>query len=146
MKDYRLHTVVFKGGSNFELRLPGNPLVRHRGGHTVAHLLLSEEEKSWINQSFAELHPKVEIILREQDGQDEEQKREREILLGIGQQDRVFLSATCPSCYWFDPMVSNACGFFGWDVGKRIAFAETELGKKAVQDCPLNPMKGGIDD
>lgn len=133
---YTLHTVTFQGGDPFDIRLPGNPLVRHTGGTTVANVLLNDHLVEVIRSLLSE-SPNTTVEIRPVDGQSETQRAERETLLGIGQQDRVWPSLACPNCFWLDPLTPTGCGATEWDAAMRETALTMPVAKKALSVCPV---------
>ena len=133
---YALHTVTFTGGSPFRLQIPGNPPVKHDGGTTVAHLLLNNYTVGSIQAFMTDL-PDTKVEIRAVEGQSEEQRAEREILLGIGQKDRVWPCAACPNCFWLDPLAPSGCGAKDWDTDIKASALEMVVAANDLAACPV---------
>lgn len=67
-----------------------------------------------------------------------EQKIERDRLRGVGREEKVWPTATCPECFWFDPTLEDEpCGYVMWKV--ETIEGALDAHKKAridVQKCP----------
>lgn len=133
---YALHTVTFRGGSPFDIRLPGNPLVRHDGGTTVVSLLLNDYLIGSIQSFMADL-PDTKTEIRPVDGQTKEQRAEREVLLGIGQENRVWPCVACPSCFWLDPLTPSGCGANDWDADIKAEAMTMVVAANDLAACPV---------
>lgn len=123
-------------GSPFQLQIPGNPGVSHAGGTSVFSLVLTEEEAAQVVdtiESFGcitRLYPPTR--------QTPEQEKERHTLLGLGKEDTVWPSASCPECAWFDPLLAGEpCGRLGWPPEAITAFAANPKPQQDSADCPV---------
>lgn len=122
MKNQALYTIVVSGAAPVELRSPKNPVLTHRSGTSVGHMVLSPEEVISIQEqaSAAGLALTITRML----GQSEEQKAERAHL--TTGQDKVWPCGACPTCVWVDPLVDSLCGLTSWPVETVQAFMETQ--------------------
>lgn len=130
----RLYTVIFTGGSEFEIQIPFSGSVYHNGRQSLHHIYCDEETLKQLHTLGAE---KVQI---RSEGENEEQKKERETL---HQQDleKVFPTAKCAGCLWFDLSTENLCGAVDWEDERKKAVLS--LHKKALIDlnqCPIFPI------
>ncbi len=139
------HTLwVFQvhGGESFRTQVGGNPSVEHNGGTSVFHLMLEEADA----RHFVSLVEKLgcTIEARPSRRQSQEQKLERDSLLGVGKKEALWPCQNCPTCYWFDPVSLQAdgsgepCGAKGWpEETRRVCLEST----KAVEDLEACPLK-----
>jgi hypothetical protein len=121
----------------FTFQLEGNPTAVHDGVASVFHLMLTEAQARELTGVIEE-HGCEVIDAREAERQTEEQKEERDKLRGVGREDKVWPTASCPECFWFDPTQDDEpCGYIVWTVETIEAALESH--KKAridVQECP----------
>jgi len=139
MDDQFLWTLVIKGKGNLSLLCEGNPPIDHKGGISVCHIVLREQETQLILSACEAAG--LSAYMTKMEGQTKEQARERSLLLG--QEDRVWPSAACTSCCWFDPLEQGfPCGLVAWSKesietlrlnGKGYSEAETA--------CPIKEQR-----
>lgn len=126
MGQYTLH--LPGGHAPFTLRLEGAipNRILYQGDMVVMNVSMGEVMSSILQQFLIEAGF-AKGVLWSTHTQSEEQEEERKVLLGIGQQDRVWPNLGCPQCYWFDPLVDSGCG--------RVHMLELEYSEKAEQDA-----------
>jgi len=107
-----LYTYNIKGGPPFILQLPGNPSIEHDGGESTGHVYFTPLELSEVSSYILGNGSKVQFW--QSTRQSEEQKEERQKLLGFQKEDAVFPTHKCPTCAWFDPLTKNYCGLSDW--------------------------------
>jgi len=131
-----LYRLWVRKGEPFAFQVSGNPPVKHDGGNTVAHLTLTDEQAEDLACVVIEKGCEWDLIPHER--QTAEQSEERQILLGVQQGDRVWPSATCPTCAWFDPLLSDdPCGKAGWVPEMVASFGDGSVAKTALTECPV---------
>jgi len=136
MEEHELWTFEVRGGSPFGIQAPGNPTVHHNGVLSVFHLMLTEGQAVQVEKVCQS--QQCDVVSRPAAGQTEEQHEERLRLLGVGQEEKVWPSASCPECFWFDPLTHNPCGYQSWNpVGVETSLAEHEKARKDVESCPM---------
>jgi hypothetical protein len=104
---------------------------------TVFSLLLTGEQAEPIQQFIEGKGCRVEC--RPAETQTEAQHEERRKLLGKGQEDVVWPSVACPSCFWFDPTQEDPCGFLGWP--EEMVKEALRSHAKALSDADACPLK-----
>ena len=107
--DQKLYTIHLRGGNPFEAQLEGNPSIKHSGGTSVHHLVITEEEAKMI-RGLA-LVNRVNCIVREMPGQTEQQARER---AGFQVRPGDPPHPQCGTCPWYDPSERSQCGVLDW--------------------------------
>lgn len=132
----RLYTIILKGGTPFEMMIPFSGVVSHDGVHSLHHVYCTAsqlDEVLSMGSTQATVHYESE---------NEEQKAERK-LLHRQDLEKIFPTAECGQCFWFDLSTKNLCGAKDWaDEQKK---ASLELHKKALEDihrCPF--MRGQV--
>lgn len=135
---YALYVVTIRGSRDLDLRLPGNPVVKHQGsrGVTLATLMLDEHLLKSLSE-LADGFPDVKVELRRMDEQTKAQQEERDILMGVGQEDRVWLSSSCPSCFWLDPLTPSGCGARDWGDDSKKAALQMQVAADNLASCPV---------
>ena len=142
---HSLYRLWLRKGEPFTLQLEHNPPVEHDGGNSVTHLYLTATQAEILREWVAEKGCECSLIPHER--QTAEQTKERQTLLGMQRGDRVWPSATCPTCAWFDPLLEGEpCGRAGW-TPEAIAVFEGMAGPLAdLVVCPASHVwwgKGG---
>ena len=133
---HSLYRLWLRKGTPFTLALEHNPPVEHDGGNTVAHLYLTSTQAEIVREWVGEKGCEYRLIPHER--QTEEQTKERQTLLGMQRGDRVWPSASCPTCAWFDPLLEGEpCGRAGWPPESIEAF-DADL-----SHCPVKHLWGG---
>ncbi len=132
----RLYRLWLRRGQPFTLQFKGNPPVEHDGGNSITHLALTEEQVGVLTHELRQRGTEFDLIPHER--QTSEQAIERQTLLGMQRGDRVWPSAACPSCPWFDPLLEgDPCGRDGWEVEAIAAFGERAAPQDALSGCPV---------
>lgn len=135
--EQRLWTIQVTGASPFMFQAPGNPVVEHEGGVTVAHLVLSQPEVGKIKLMAAAAGVRIKAWPME--GQTREQTALRQRFINIGHAEEVrWAYPECPTCPWFDPMEQgDPCGLKHLPGESITTLLETsEVHQKAVEACP----------
>jgi hypothetical protein len=131
-----LWTFRIRGGRAFACQPEGNPSVVHDGVVSVFHLMLTEAQAKDLTALIESYECEV-LDARPTESQSEEQKAERDLLRGVGREDKVWPTAGCPDCFWFDPTLEDdPCGYLMWTV--EIIETALDSHKKArldVQRC-----------
>lgn len=140
--NHRLWVVTLRGGDGpFLMSVNGNPRIEHdpsRSPVSVHAIMLTDEgaeEMLRVAEVFG-----VECAVRRVDELTEEQRLEQARLLGrMGQEERVWPTANCPSCFWFDPLQEEVpCGASAWPVEvKKEAHKTHETARADLGKCPL---------
>ena len=140
---HHLYIVTLRGGVGgaFTVSVNGNPRIDHdpaRSPVSVHAVMLTDggaEELLRVAGCFG-----VEAVVRRVDELTEEQRVEQARLLGrMGQEERVWPTANCPSCFWFDPLQEEVpCGASAWPVEvRREAHKTHETARTDLGKCPL---------
>ena len=133
---HSLWTFRVTGAGSFALHPPGNPLVRHDGGMSVFHLILTDEQVDQLKQLVSDLD--VEVEIRRATEQTETQRKERLTLLGRERADSVYPSTACPNCFWFDPALEGFCGRSVWPSEVVATSLEVhEAARTGEAECPV---------
>ena len=123
-------------GSAFQLQIPGNPSVGHEGGTSIFSLLVTEDEAAQLVDTIESFGCGVRLY--HPNLQTPEQENERLTLLGVGREDTVWPSASCPECSWFDPLLAeDPCGRAGWPAEMITAFAANPKPQSDSDACPV---------
>lgn len=137
-----LYRLWVRKGQPFSFHVRGNPPVEHDGGNTVAHLVLTDQQAEDVATAVTEKGCEWDLIPHGH--QTQEQSRERQTLLGMQRGDRVWPSAACPSCTWFDPLLEDEpCGKAGWAPEMVAAFGESPAAEAALKECPVPHVWSG---
>jgi len=142
MSTHDLYIVTLQGGEGmFVMSVNGNPRIEHdpETSPTSVHTVMLTPEGAEEIVRVAEVFG-VAAVVRRVDGMTEEQRLEQARLLGrMGQEERVWPTASCPSCFWFDPLQEGTpCGAEAWPVEVRNAAYEAHDAARADFDkCPL---------
>ena len=107
-----LFTYNITGGTPFVLQLPGNPSIEHDGGESTGHVYLTPLELHEVSSYIISNGSTFKFWRSTR--QSEEQKEERQKLLGFQKEDAVFPTHKCPTCAWFDPLTEKYCGLSDW--------------------------------
>ena len=133
-----LWTVTLRGGSPFEMQIPGNPTLEHDGGTTAGHLYVSQEEISLIGETCEKQGVRFEFAPMNSAGSS--QKAERKRLFQRPEEISVLCSA-CPTCPWYDPVtLGDGKTCFLREAPREssmVLFQASEKFRQAAQDCPL---------
>lgn len=127
----RLYTVILKGGTSFEVGVPYSGAVAHDGVHSLHHIYCTSETLDMI-LSLGATSSKVY-----HESENEEQRAERKLLHREDLQ-KVFPTAECGSCFWFDLSTKNLCGAIDWEDERKKA--SLEFHKEAIvslHKCPI---------
>ena len=127
----RLYTVILKGGEPFEMMIPYSGAVAHDGVHSLHHVYCTADTLDRL-LSMGSIEATVHY-----ENESEEQRAERR-LLHRQDWEKVFPTAECGACFWFDLSTKNLCGANDWEEDRKKA--SLELHKKAIEDlhrCPL---------
>ena len=137
-----LYIVTLQGGEGaFVMGVNGNPHIHHdpdtspTSVHTVMLTPEGAEELIHVAEVFG-----VAAVVRRVGGMTEEQRIEQARLLGrMGQEERVWPTANCPSCFWFDPLQEEVpCGASAWPIEvRRAAHDAHEAARTDLDKCPL---------
>ena len=132
ISDNQLWTVRISGSSHFQFSSPGNPVVSHGGGTSVAHLVLTPEEAQEVRSLILRNGCSAEI--RPTEGQTETQKAERS-----QEPATIWPCIECPMCPWFDPFSKvSPCGRLALPQESVAVLRETsDLHSEAEKACPL---------
>lgn len=134
---HMLWTFQVRGGEDFYLHVPGNPPTHHDGVMSVFSLMLTSNQAEEIT-AFLQGHG-CRVLAQPPQEETEDQKAERSALLGRSHEDRVWPTAECPSCFWFDPREDNPCGYAVWEQEVVAqALVSHEAARKGLQKCPLH--------
>ena len=132
----RLYRLWLRRGQPFTLQIKGNPPVEHDGGNSITPLTLTEQQVGVLTHELRRHKAEFDLIPHER--QTPEQAAERQTLLGMQRGERVWPSAACPSCPWFDPLLEGApCGRDGWEAETIAAFGEGVAPQDALSGCPV---------
>ena len=139
---HHLWVVTLRGGKDpFSVSVNGNPHMEHdpsRSPTSVHTVMLTDEGAEELLRAVEVFG--VEAVVRRVDEMTEEQKLEQARLLGRrGQEERVWPTANCPSCFWVDPLQEGVpCGASAWPVEVRNAAYEAhDAAKTDLDKCPL---------
>lgn len=136
-----LYVLQIRGKEGFSIEVPHNPAVHHnpkRSLFTLQTLSLQEEHKDELLHILEAL--RIDFTLRKMEESSPEQDEEQQKLLGLlGQDERVWPSSKCPSCFWFDPLLEGMpCGETGWPLETaREAYQTMPLAKRDLDACPV---------
>lgn len=134
MTNQALYTLVVSGAAFVELRSPKNPVLTHRGGTSVGHMVLSKEEASAIQEQARAVG--LNLTITPMLGQTEDQRAER--AGQVGGQDRVWPCVGCPTCAWLDIKEEDPCGLVSWPMETIQAFMETQPSYVVARSsCPI---------
>ena len=139
---HHLYIVTLQGGKGaFVMSVNGNPRIEHDPGTspTSVHAVMLTSEWAEEIVRVAEVFG-VAAVVRQVEGTSEEQRVEQARLLGrMGQEERVWPTASCPSCFWFDPLQEEVpCGASAWPLDVRRAAHDThEAARTDLDKCPL---------
>lgn len=141
---HRLYIVTLQGGdASFSVSVNGNPHIHHdpaKAPTSVHTVMLTPEGAEELLRVFNVFN--VNAAVRCAELMTEEQRVEQERLLGrMGQEERVWPTASCPSCFWFDPLQEEVpCGASAWPADVRKAAYEAHASARTdLYKCPL-PM------
>jgi len=140
--DHRLYVLTAQGGSGpLSVAVTGNPRIDHDPVQSLSvhTLMLTPEGVEEVVRAMQALGVTVQV--RPLEGMAEEQQVEQARLLGrAGQEERVWPTANCPSCFWFDPLQEGVpCGAFAWTMeARREAHAAHEAARVDLDRCPLS--------
>lgn len=142
MSSHHLYVVTLRGGEGaFTVSVNGNPRIEHDPSHSPVsvHAVMLTDEGAEELLRVAEVFG-VECVVRRVDELTEEQRLEQARLLGrMGQEERVWPTVNCPSCFWFDPLQEEVpCGASAWPVDvRREAHKTHEAARTDLDKCPL---------
>lgn len=129
-----LYTLVVSGAAFVELRVAKNPVLIHRGGTSVGHMVLSKEEAASIHEQATSLG--LNLTVTPMLGQTEVQRAERAGL--VCTEERVWPCIGCPTCAWLDLQEKDPCGLVSWPRETIQAFMETQPSYvEARSSCPI---------
>jgi hypothetical protein len=136
----QIYVLTVKGGSPFAFQALGNPTIEH--DPSKAYVSVHTVTLSRLDMDDLVLHTLrygCEIEARCLDEATEEQQREQMLLLGLmGQEGRVWPTAKCPECFWFDPLNDEPCGGKGWPMDmRREAYRSHPTARQDLDACPL---------
>jgi len=138
---------IFKvtGGDPFRLQVKGNPVLEHDGGaNNVLQTMCTRPQALALE---AEMQAKGARVEANCPSETAEQKEQRKNLLKVLGNDRVFPSAKCPECSWFDPMIVSLCGAGfsfsgpGWDDDTMKGVMSNEKYAADFESCPIREDK-----
>lgn len=133
-QDQYLYTLVVTGSVRAEISSPWNPTISHRGGTSVGHMVLKEEELRDIREQAEKAG--LQLSITRMLGQTAEQTAERTAL--VTGEDRVWPCLSCVSCPWVDPIGEDSCGHRGWAAETIQTLVETQPSyATAWGECPL---------
>lgn len=129
------------GGEPFQIKVKGNPVMRHDGGsESILRTLCTDEQAAELEREMVTHGAQVRA---HNPRETEEDKFERRNLLSFIGGDRNFPSPRCPECAWFDPHLVSLCGAGvapggeGWeDEAVTIAMDHPKF-KEDFGQCPL---------
>lgn len=134
--NHKLWTFKVIGGETFHFQVPGNPSIHHDGILSVFNLMLTGEQAEQVTGFIQDQGCGVAVKVPE--GESPEQKAERRALVGLGQEDRTWPTAQCPSCFWFDPLRDDPCGFESWSPeAVHQSLISHEKAREGLRLCPL---------
>lgn len=139
---HALWTFQVIGGEPVAVQPPGNPILQHDGGMTLAHLMLTNEQAQEVVRVLEDGGSKVKV--RQAEKQTEEQLQERRALLGKGKEEHAWPTPNCPTCYWFDPREDYPCGYEVWT--KEVvdqSLASHEAARDGLKACPTHGETDG---
>ena len=128
----KMWTFVVRGGAEFQLKIPVHPTLDHDGTNTIWKASLEAMEAVEIRKAIESNGSSVEIFHEEEDA---EQVRERNILLG--KEGRAFPTESCPSCFFFDPLLEAQCGVDDWPSEMTVTAMEDPKAVLSRSQCPL---------
>jgi hypothetical protein len=131
-----LYRLWVREGQPFEFRVPWNMPVEHDGGTTVVHLMLKADQVSEVSDLVASYGCEFDLIPHET--QSQEQTTERLTLLGLQRGGRIWPSASCPSCGWFDPLQEMPCGRASWPPETIRSFETLKKASSDLDSCPVS--------
>lgn len=130
------------GGAPFQIKVKGNPIMKHDGGaEDLLKALCSEDQAQDLIQEMESRGCKV---LAHCATESKEQKKERQNVVQILGDGKVFPCQRCPQCSWFDPHIESLCGAGkafsqpGWDKEAVRAALQQKKFKEDLDYCPLN--------
>lgn len=134
-----LHTVKIEGAKSFTFQMKGNPSLDHRGGLSIAHMVITIKEAEKI-KGLAFLHGCTAEVWP-MEGQNDEQTAIRRNRAGLASPERVWPSKMCPGCPWFDPYrKGTVCGMKGWEPEIIAELRDSSKAhQKAEAECPVYP-------
>jgi hypothetical protein len=140
---HHLYIVTLRGGVGgaFTVSMIGNPRIDHDPSRspTSVHAVMITDEGAEELLRIAECFG-VEAVVQRMNELTEEQRIEQARLLGrMGQEERVWPTVNCPSCFWFDPLQEEVpCGTSAWPVEvRREAYKTHETARADLGKCPL---------
>lgn len=144
MNTHHLYVVTFRGGEGgfpFTFTVNGNPRIEYDPSRSAVgiHTVMLTDKGAWELLRVAEAFG-VGCTVRRVDELTEEQRLEQARLLGrMGQEERVWPTAKCPSCFWCDPLQEEVpCGASAWPAEvRREAYETHEAARTDLNNCPL---------
>lgn len=133
---HRLWTFRITGGTPFAIQSPGNPALTHDGVLTVCHLLVSDDQANEITAAAKGSGCTVQDA-RPMETQTLEQQHERRTLLGLHGSDKVWPSAKCSACFWFEPLAEPSCGLGAWTEEAIRECFNSKMALDAMAACPV---------
>ena len=127
----KLYTVIMRGGIPFEVAIPFSGAVAHDGVHSLHHIYCTKETLDMV------LSLGARSCMVHYESENEEQRAERK-LFHREDLEKVFPTAECGSCFWFDLSTKNLCGAIDWEDERKKA--SLELHKEAIGSlhrCPI---------
>lgn len=123
-----LYTVTLHGGEAVILQFSGNPGFEHRGGTSVAHLVLNEQEVDQLKGLGVLYGITVRVRLMEgQAGPTGE----------LPENDLTWRTVACPTCPWFEPNKPGNCGLTAWPSESVKELRRTSTAHvEAEKSCP----------
>jgi hypothetical protein len=135
----QLFRLWVRKGKPFSIHVPGNPEVTHNGGMTLAPLVITQDQAVKLKEWLARQDCEADLLPAVQ--QSKEQAKERGILLGLNDPNRVFPSAECATCSWFDPLLESPlepCGRAWWKDSYKEAFGASVGAQRDAEKCPVD--------
>lgn len=136
----KVWTFTILGGEPFGLALPGNPPLRHDGTRTIQSLYATQEVADGLRAKAGGYGCTVKVTCQEES---QEAAEERAAILALQQDDAVFPSSKCPSCFWLALNSLDQCGVSAW--AKETVDAAIQAHDQAINDlldCPIRSPEG----
>jgi|GEM_PF-1571576 len=128
------------GGQSFDMRVTGNPTMRHDGNRSIVRCLCTDEQAAELED---EMRRRGCRVRSNSPREDDEQAHERENLLAVLGGERAFPCERCPECAWFDPHLESLCGAGfavagrGWETSARDGAMTNQKFRDDCEACPL---------
>jgi hypothetical protein len=129
------------GGEEFDLRVKGNPAMRHDGRRSIVRCLCTDEQAVELEEEMKRRGCRVRA---NSPRETEEQAHEREDLVGVLGGERSLPCERCLQCAWFDPHLDGMCAAgmvgLGWTSEAVHQVMTREKFRADFESCPLREV------